>query len=433
MNLTPDQQAVADGVLRKLFEGKEQEIIISGPAGTGKSFLIRHILDHVIQKYKATMKLTNSKPKFCYDAPVITATTNKAAAVLSSSLGTQIPIYSASTIESALGLIVKNDYSKGNQKLAPSRGGLNTFTDNIIIIDEASMIDQQLYAYIRSQCIGCFIIFIGDDCQLPAVKAGNIPLIWQLGLPEFKLTSLVRQAENIEIGRLCNQLRDTVMTGNFKPIQLTGSIEQITDPEEQKEILRKIDGYHSKVLTYTNLKSIQYNDWIMEDKHGGFHQPVYASEKYVVNDYFANREVTLRAEDIIEVNYVLYPTTQEYNGVECKFIKIDAITPLSLKRLTIPEDREWYMKWLKYIAKHKDWNNYFGYKNSIVDIRGYYSSTIHKAQGSTYDYVVIDAEDFKSCTNPSIAARLLYVAASRAKHHIYIFGSLPKKYGGLMP
>ena len=428
MTLTADQQSVADDVLKKLFESKEQEIIISGPAGTGKSFLIKYILSDILSKYLKTTKVCGVQQKFCHEFPLITATTNKACGVLRQALD-----MSVSTIESALGLVVTGDYSKGEYKLAPGKNGLYCVSDSIVIIDEASMIDKHLYQYIKKCCIGCFIIYIGDDCQLPAVKEGNIPLIWQLGLPEYKLTTLVRQADNAEVEKLCRTMRKTVQTGQFFDIVTSPSIIHITDPEQKKEILRNYNYANGKILTYTNAKAIQYNEWIMKEIHG-FEAPFYEGEDYVVNDYYKARNSSFRlpAESIVKVLSIEPKVTTNFNGADCSFMKLFVSSPSGSAFVHVPDDKVYFQKWLKYIAKYKEWRTYFEYKEKVVDLRGNYACTIHKSQGSTFDHVIIDANDFKSCTNPAIAARLLYVAVSRAKKGVIFFGELPKRYGEII-
>ena len=56
--------------------------------------------------------------------------------------------------------------------------------------------------------------------------------------------------------------------------------------------------------------------------------------------------------------------------------------------------------------------------NSINKFQGSwdygYASTVHKAQGSTYDHVFIDTSDFNRCTNIDEKHALLYTAITRA-------------------
>ena len=172
MPLTTDQQKIANDIFKIMIEGKHNSIILSGPAGTGKTFLVHHILTEVLDKYKNTCKLLGIKPRFNHeyrDPFIITATTNKAVSVLKQSVLNIVD--NVTTIESALGLVVSGDMDKGKYTLKPNpRRGLTTSEDQIIIIDEASMIDKELYLYIKKCCDNCFIIYVGDDCQLPAVR-----------------------------------------------------------------------------------------------------------------------------------------------------------------------------------------------------------------------------------------------------------------------
>jgi ATP-dependent exoDNAse (exonuclease V) alpha subunit len=61
-----------------------------------------------------------------------------------------------------------------------------------------------------------------------------------------------------------------------------------------------------------------------------------------------------------------------------------------------------------------------------------YAKTVHKSQGSTHDDVYIDLGNISTCHNPNQAARMLYVAFSRARNRVFLFGQLAEKYGGLI-
>jgi ATP-dependent exoDNAse (exonuclease V) alpha subunit len=63
-------------------------------------------------------------------------------------------------------------------------------------------------------------------------------------------------------------------------------------------------------------------------------------------------------------------------------------------------------------------------ENSWVDLRGAYACTINKAQGSTFDSVFLDLDDVSRCNSGDQIARMLYVAVSRARNHVYLCGDL---------
>lgn len=46
--------------------------------------------------------------------------------------------------------------------------------------------------------------------------------------------------------------------------------------------------------------------------------------------------------------------------------------------------------------------------------------TVHKSQGSEYDYVYLDSEDFKACIDVQTRLKLLYVGISRAKKQVFL-------------
>jgi hypothetical protein len=49
-----------------------------------------------------------------------------------------------------------------------------------------------------------------------------------------------------------------------------------------------------------------------------------------------------------------------------------------------------------------------------------YAQTVHSTQGNTISNVVVDGQDIKSCHNPTLRKKLLYVGASRASTSLYI-------------
>ena len=66
-----------------------------------------------------------------------------------------------------------------------------------------------------------------------------------------------------------------------------------------------------------------------------------------------------------------------------------------------------------------------------MDLRPEDASTVHKSQGSTFDTVFIDLSDLSTCRQPDMAARLLYVAFTRARNRVVLYGKLKDKFGGV--
>jgi hypothetical protein len=83
---------------------------------------------------------------------------------------------------------------------------------------------------------------------------------------------------------------------------------------------------------------------------------------------------------------------------------------------------------LKYYSGLRKWDRFFRIKAQFPDLRSVSASTTHKAQGSTYNSVIVDLADIGKSTNKEQTARLQYVALSRPKSRIYVRGQLPERY-----
>lgn len=439
--LTDEQQAILEEVNAFLLEDDSKYFLISAPAGTGKTFLAKYLYTNVYLKNK--QKSLRKFKDF-----VFTATTNKAAGVLDANVkgaGT-----SATTIHSFLGLTVSNDYSTGMTKLSATNKTVLK-TNTIIIVDECSMIDRNLFKFINDYTYKCKIIFIGDDKQLPPV-GNTISPVFDLGLKVHRLSKVIRSGAHEEITEVCNQLRETVDTSVFKDIQIKGNIKYCT-PAEFREVVEnhfKQPYPEGKILTYTNKRCVEYNEFIAmirgqeqfltKDNYYICNNPIVycgAPKSFIANKskatiLYNNEEIKIK--DISE-KLVDYATGLEY--YECSFYRFMVTSQGDWKISDTPDENvmkvpakfEEYLKVIKYLAKEKNWREYFRLKEEFVDLRYRDASTVHKSQGSTLDKVFIDLTDLGTCRQTSVFSRLLYVALSRAKEEIYLVGNLPSKYG----
>jgi ATP-dependent exoDNAse (exonuclease V) alpha subunit len=80
----------------------------------------------------------------------------------------------------------------------------------------------------------------------------------------------------------------------------------------------------------------------------------------------------------------------------------------------------------------QDWKPYYDLKDNFADFRPRDACTVHKSQGSTKDLVLVDLNNIGSCNFTVMTARMLYVAISRARHRVILYGNLPPKYGGVI-
>ncbi len=148
--------------------------VITGGPGTGKSTITKAIL-------AVTQKLT--------EKIILAAPTGRAAKRL-----TQITGKLALTIHALLEM----DFTTGGFK----RGKDNLLDCDLLIVDEASMIDTQLLFYLlRAIPSRARVLFVGDIDQLPSVGAGTVlrDLISSGKVGVTRLTEIFRQAKGSKI------------------------------------------------------------------------------------------------------------------------------------------------------------------------------------------------------------------------------------------
>ena len=155
-------QAMADGVM-----------ILTGGPGTGKTTIIKGLIS-IFESLDYEVALA--------------APTGRAAKRMSEATS-----HEAKTIHRLLEMDFSDE--NGSKFL---RDENNTLDADVVIIDEASMIDVQLMeALLKAVKNGARLILIGDSDQLPSVGAGNVlgDLIESGAFPVIRLTDIFRQSE----------------------------------------------------------------------------------------------------------------------------------------------------------------------------------------------------------------------------------------------
>ena len=168
IRLAPNQrQAVAASLKEKIH-------IITGGPGTGKSTIIRAILSIAAPQGGRIL---------------LAAPTGRAGKRMAEITGRP-----ASTIHSLL----EYDFAIGGFR----RGRENPLDCNLLIIDEASMVDTVLmYSLLKAVPGHARLLLVGDVDQLPSVGAGSVleDLIQSGRLPVTRLTDIFRQAARSKI------------------------------------------------------------------------------------------------------------------------------------------------------------------------------------------------------------------------------------------
>lgn len=385
-------------------------LVIAGYAGTGKSTLVKQLLADTENMLK-TGALVSQEPKEW--EMQLSATTHKAAEALAEI--TQCPV---ATIQSVLKLVVKKDYSTGKSELIP-RNDSAPLSDLILFIDEASFIDDPLLDLILELTEECKVIFIGDPAQLTPVKSKTTP-VFTRGFDTVRLEEVMRQAKGNPIIDLATNFRGVV---NGEPFfQFTPDdhhVVRLSRSDFQHKIVNEFSDpgwtYNtSKVLAWRNKTVEQYNFDIRDHVQGDPELDV--GDYAIVNKYFKTGRTSFKSNQLVKITSIV--SDQSYN-VDGWRVGIDnriyAFLPKNIASRAALEKR------LKKQDRITDLKNI---DSNWIDLRAAYACTINKSQGSTYDSVFIDLDDIAKCKSGNQIARLLYVAVSRARHHVYMTGDL---------
>lgn len=421
-SLSPDQEKVFLNIIDFINTDDEQFMDVNGGAGTGKTFLISKIADGILNHKKKGSPL---------HSVAITATTNKAAAVISDAMPHRAG--EIGTIYSFMNLRLSENFSTGTTKVVPTKTW-KVHSGTVIIVDEDSMINKELFKWLRDGIDStCKVIFVGDRNQLAPVKETLSPIFTQ-GYRTAHLTKPVRNAEQPALMTLCEQAKQTVLTGIFTPIVPVPGVIDIIDGPEMEGVLQRDylqEDPTKRLLSYTNSRVIDYNQYIRDLR--GYTEP------FVVGEVLSNNQsaelvgkTRLYTDQMVEVVRIVDDLMDKnmVSGEEVRMVHMivkDVMngTEYEVTSFAHPEDRK---DVLDYYASRKQWDRFFRIKNNYPDLRSVAASTTHKAQGSTYNEVIVDLEDIGKCTNVEQTARMQYVALSRPKSRIYIRGQLPARY-----
>jgi hypothetical protein len=426
MALTNDQQNASNDFLDFMVDPTKKYMVIEGSAGTGKSFMIKHIIETYEAQYKAHCMLLQQQP---ISRPVyVTATTNKAASVLNDFLvnySSQNLITTGGkvrTIHSLLGLKITNNRHTGKTYLSSTKSTRDFFNE-IIIIDEASFIDDDLFKLLdKLTPVGCKILFIGDPYQLTPVNQKE-SIMHSLKCDRSILTDVVRNGGNIL--NVCMLFKEAVITGqlpsipfdNTEVIRVDGpDFKKLIDQEYSQSNWTARDTDHCKVLSWTNRRVQEYNSYIRNIKSLPEHFT--DGETVITNNPIINSKTFAPVDSKVTIE-TIHSHHEKDSGMDGYWINLCEGTSSFM-----PKNFSQQKAYLNKLAKNEDWPRYFNVKEHWFDLRSPYASSIHKSQGSTYDLVFIDLYDIMTNWNMDQIARLLYVAFSRAAKQVICYGNI---------
>ena len=376
-SLSPDQRkAVWMAMTRSVC-------VITGGPGTGKST----ILDAI----RACWKSFRPSERNALMAP-----TGRAAVRM-----TEVTGEYASTVHSALQLVV------GNPSMRKMQEGSAYIHDELVIIDETSMLDQSTSASLVAALRGCVentrqhLVLVGDPDQLPSVAYGNVlaDIIASGVIPVCSLNTVYRQAQGNPI--IENSIRIRNGDANLLWTPIFKGYHNGSEKANKEAVCRfyascvkqygienvvLLSPYHQKTEISTNALNKILQDTINPDV--GQAAILFGKKQYRLNDRVMMLKNTeeLSNGDIGTVTEITDDSYEDGPGLTVLFES-------GLK--------------------------YWFAKENLYQLELAYALTVHKSQGGQYRVVIMIMPDN---TSPFLQRKVVYTGVTRSKEYFAVFG-----------
>lgn len=426
--LNPNQEQALDEIIDWLAHPNSTQHCLIGYAGTGKSYLVSHLISFLAE--------ADSGDRVCLTAP-----TNKAVKVLDE-LRTGCD---TSTLHTLLGLKPKiNDYTgkqyfERDYTLSNSPDKMSIDNYNLIIVDEAGMINSELYDMLQGYRTK--FLFLGDDAQLPPVGEKS-SVVWDKVNSKSKLTKVERYTGKIL--DLATYIRNN-LTSRDRPLLrdfMGDGVSYLNPRSFTNRVLDEVEyavehnlPSHIRVLCYRNKAVSDWNSKIRTTLYGGHNIPSFMEGEWLMANepitiphplYEGKRQNLIKNSDEFQIEQVL--GTQFIEGIPCwqllvkgEYIYVcDAIQEIqlgfTLNQMAIDakacDDKK---------KRAKLWREYWNLKEQFANCSYTHAITVNKSQGSTYTLAAVDTGDIYNCKMIEERNRRAYTAFTRPKSELLLY------------
>ena len=418
-NLKKELEKVEEEINLKLSDKQKEAIesindnnvcVITGGPGTGKTTIIKAIIE--------LYKKHGMKPVLC-------APTGRAAKRMTETTGEE-----AKTLHRLLELMGGDDENLFSTELL-----VTPIDGDLIIVDEASMLDMFLMNYlVKAIYKGTKLVLVGDIDQLPSVGPGRVlnDIIESEQICTITLNQIFRQAAKSKIILNAHRVNEGkyFVTGNTKETELEGEnirllddffyINEKNQEEIQKIIVSLCKGRLQKYRDYDFFTNIQIITPTKKGKLGtkelnillqnelnpieeGKEEKEYGAIKFREQDRVMQikNNYNILWEKESKVDFKKELGNGIFNGELGKIEKINTVN--------------------KTISVKFDDGKVATYESADLDqLEHAYAITVHKSQGSEFDVVILVI----SQSAPMLLTRnLIYTAMTRAKKLLIVIGT----------
>ncbi len=374
-----------------LFTALENGVmILTGGPGTGKTTVVRAMISIFSSVGLKT---------------VLAAPTGRAAKRLSEATGEE-----AKTVHRMLEMERTID---GSARFC--RNERNPLTENVVIVDEASMLDLSLTAsLIKAMKRGARLVLIGDSDQLPSVGAGNLlaDLIGSERIKTVRLTEVFRQSKESLIITNAHRINE----GTAPILNVTDNDFFFVRRERENEIAETVATLIDERLPRTYGKDIKGKIQVITPSKKGvagvealnsvLQERLNPPTKFKKEK--TSHGVIFREGDRVMQTANNYEIEWEKNGVVGVGLfngDIGVIESIDLHEENVK---------IRFDDRTAE------YSFTMLDeLDLAYAITVHKSQGSEYPVVIIP---MYYCAPMLMARNLLYTAVTRAKSMVILVG-----------
>jgi exodeoxyribonuclease-5 len=464
-SLNSDQKTAFEDLRDFIGDKKDDSVyVLKGWAGTGKTYCVSVLVRYVLEVVHPTHN---------WYRIAVTGPTNKSVRVIKKTSGLKNPRVTFQTIHKLLGLTER--ITKDGLQEFVNQGDFEPKikTVKLLIIDEVSMLNDDLFQSIIKYRDRIKIICMGDPAQIPPVgRIDCIPFREELAeeyrIKTLSLKQIMRQKKDNAIIESSVAIRSDLSRPKNPVEPITNLNEKgegieflnLNTPEIRKgfsEILRryfvtdefKKDPEYAKVIAWRNKTVATMNDVIRKVIYGDealgskilvgekliANNPVIQSESIILNtnDEFSVDSFTISSDNLryhvsdhpdaepFPITLKYYETVVSYLDDEDETIRVN----IQILHEDSEEDFKKLANMLKSRAiekkgKDKSWLVYYNFLRKYADVNYAYCTSAHKSQGSTYNTTFVLEDDIDMNWDIVERNRIKYTSYTRSSRKLYV-------------
>jgi exodeoxyribonuclease-5 len=463
-SLNVGQRKAFDKLCNFLMSPDDSVYVIKGWAGTGKTYCVSLFVKYVLEIVYPTKN---------WYRIAVTGPTNKSVRVIRKTSGIRSTRVTFQTIHKLLGLKEKITM-EGKQEFVNDgdfKPSINS--TKLLIIDEVSMLNDDLFEKILQYRGKTKIICMGDPAQIPPVgRPDCIPFRSELAesykIKTVELRTIMRQKEGNAIIDSSVLIRSNLGS----PVSSVDPVTSVNESGEGIEFLNlnseeirkgfpkllesyfktekfKSDSEYAKVIAWRNKTVSTMNDLIRSVIYGEESKTskILAGEKLIANNpIIQDGMIILNTNDEFSVvDYVIKtdelrfmlsknpdddPVDISLKFYEAKVVYLNDNDEEIYEDIEIlHEDSEAEFKKFANVLRlralerrgaDKTWLHYYNFLRRYADVSYSYSITAHKSQGSTYNTTFVLEDDINMNLDVIERNRIKYTAYTRASKKVYV-------------